>query len=44
MIKELSAETAKQRNKVITKETDQKNEFYHAVFVQDVTGNKDTFW
>ncbi|MDF9449134.1 PAS domain-containing sensor histidine kinase [Bacillus toyonensis] len=40
MIKELSAETAKQRNKVITKETDQKNEFYHAVFVQDVAGKQ----
>ncbi|HDR7318629.1 sensory box histidine kinase PhoR [Bacillus toyonensis] len=40
MIKELSAETAKQRNKVITKETEQKNEFYHAVFVQDVTGKQ----
>ncbi len=40
MIKELSSETAKQRNKVITKETDQKNEFYHAVFVQDVAGKQ----
>ena len=44
MIKELSSEAAKQRSKVITKETDQKNEFYHAVFVQDVEENKDIFW
>ncbi|MGR5907114.1 hypothetical protein ACT7DL_05205 [Bacillus paranthracis] len=40
IIKELSSETTKQRNKVITKETDQNNEFYHAVFVQDVTGKQ----
>ncbi|PEB81501.1 PAS domain-containing sensor histidine kinase [Bacillus cereus] len=40
MIKELSSETAKQRNKIITKEADQKNEFYHAVFVQDVAGKQ----
>ena len=31
---------AKQRSKVITKETDRKNEFYHAVFVQDVEGKQ----
>nr|MBS9407724.1 HAMP domain-containing protein [Streptococcus oralis] len=40
IIKELSSETTKQRNKVITKETDQNNEFYHAVFVQDVAGKQ----
>ena len=40
MIKELSSEAAKQRSKVITQETDQKNEFYHAVFVQDVAGKQ----
>ncbi len=40
MIKELSSEAGKQKNKVITKETDQKNEFYHAVFVQDVEGKQ----
>ncbi|MED3264196.1 MULTISPECIES: sensory box histidine kinase PhoR [Bacillus] len=39
-IKELSSEVAKQRSKVITKETDRKNEFYHAVFVQDVEGKQ----
>lgn len=39
-IKELSSEVAKQRSKVITKETDQKNEFYHTVFVQDVEGKQ----
>lgn len=39
-MKELSSETKKQRNKVITKEADQNNEFYHAVFVQDVTGKQ----
>lgn len=44
IIKELTSETTKQRNKVITKETDQNNEFYHAVFVQDVAGNKGIFW
>lgn len=40
IMKELSSETTKQRNKVITKETDQNNEFYHAVFVQDVAGKQ----
>lgn len=40
IMKELSSETKKQRNKVITKEADQNNEFYHAVFVQDVTGKQ----
>ena len=40
IIKDLSSETTKQRNKVITKETDQNNEFYHAVFVQDVAGKQ----
>ncbi|WP_420973668.1 sensory box histidine kinase PhoR [Bacillus thuringiensis] len=39
-IKELSSEVAKQRSKVITKETDRKNEFYHAVFVQDLEGKQ----
>ncbi len=40
IMKELTSETTKQRNKVITKETDQNNEFYHAVFVQDVAGKQ----
>lgn len=39
-IKELTSELAKQRSKVITKETDRKNEFYHAVFVQDLEGKQ----
>ncbi|MDZ5605822.1 ATP-binding protein [Bacillus pseudomycoides] len=39
-IEELSSETAKQKNRVITKETNDKNVFYHAVFVQDTDGKQ----
>ncbi|MEH7458689.1 PAS domain-containing sensor histidine kinase [Bacillus pseudomycoides] len=39
-IEELSSETAKQKNRVITKETNQKNVFYHAVFIKDTQGKQ----
>lgn len=39
-IEELSSETAKQKNRVITKETSDNNVFYHAVFVQDTEGKQ----
>ena len=39
-IEALSSETAKQKNRVITKETNQKNVFYHAVFIKDTQGKQ----
>ncbi|WP_459499160.1 two-component system histidine kinase PnpS [Bacillus sp. C1] len=39
-IEELSSETAKQRNRVITKETNDRNVFHHAIFVQDANGKQ----
>ncbi|MDM5156761.1 ATP-binding protein [Bacillus sp. DX1.1] len=40
VIEDLSSETAKQKNRVITKETNEKNVFYYATFVQDEQGKQ----
>ncbi|MDM5190268.1 ATP-binding protein [Bacillus sp. DX4.1] len=40
VIEDLSSEIAKQKNRVITKETNEKNVFYHATFVQDEHGKQ----
>lgn len=39
-IDELSSETEKQKNRVITKDTNDKNVFHHAIFVQDADGKQ----